>query len=879
MNKVLKAMGCALIGGSLLCATAFSACGKSGLDPEKRALNLAIGALDDNFNPFFYTSANDGEVIAMTQVSLLSVDPDGNPAVGENYPVVAKDYTYTYYNEVTGGSATENSEDAKRTEYEFLIKNGMKFSDGTPLTIQDVLFNFYVYLDPSYTGSNIMYSVDIQGLAAYQKNDSTLGVDAEVDTSDYAAKAQARINALIEWSNDRANITPPDEDDIQLVASLFEEELNSDWTAIETSWQETYKVNYNFKAAWQAYLYQEGIVSVQERKNSDGTTYQIRVDASGNEVLPTSKEYDTAKNLTTLDGWADGAIGASSTGVVECQNIIDEVTALTNGITDEYEYLQKTKEYCIKKVYDTNLVSDKNSGLYGYGYANVLQWWATAANAYSAFLADERGKAIENADNPRYYISGIQTYKTSTFKGAPLNSEYDVLKIVINGVDPAAIWNFGISIAPLNYYSGSYNGVNYVEKATAWSKTNGYADGEGQYGVKRGDFDFLEKVVKSKSKLPKGAGAYAASTSSGNVANDGNDFKSNNIVYYQRNEYFETMGANIHNAKIKYLKYKVLEDDRIIPALNGGDIDYGQPNATPTNFGLVQGNKSYRSVPYDTNGYGYVGINPTYVPDVNIRIALMRAMNIGDATSYYGSLAKPIYRPMSTTSWAYPNLGEKPVYHGLEPLSSGTEIKNFLLENNYYQQGNSWYDASGNKVETNYTFTIAGANSDHPAYRMFVNAAGILKQAGFNITVSTRATALRDLTQGTLAIWAAAYSTGIDPDMYQVYHKDSQATSILNWGYRTILNNQSKYPYEYDIINELSDKIEDARKTLNQTTRKAIYADCLDLIMDLAIQLPIYQRQDLCVFNKKVINEKTVNLKADEKNGVLNRIWEVEYVK
>ena len=38
-----------------------------------------------------------------------------------------------------------------RTEYEFLIKKDIKFSDGTTLTIKDVLFNMYVYLDPAYT--------------------------------------------------------------------------------------------------------------------------------------------------------------------------------------------------------------------------------------------------------------------------------------------------------------------------------------------------------------------------------------------------------------------------------------------------------------------------------------------------------------------------------------------------------------------------------------------------------------------------------------------------------------------------------------------------------------------------------------------------------
>ena len=895
MNKFLKAMGCILVGGSLLLATACDGCSSTA---ESRPLNLAIGALDGNYNPFFYTSQNDGEVIAMTQVSLLGVDKGGDPAVGDNYPVVAQDYTTTYYTAMEGGSATQNSVEAKRTEYEFLIKNGMKFSDGSDLTIQDVLFNFYVYLDPAYTGSNTMYSVDIQGLAAYQGNSKSYGLDGQINSSTYSAKAQARIAALVEWSNHPTTAPVPAKEDIELVATLFEEELNSDWTAIETSWVETYKNNYSFEYAWQAYLYQENIVKVQEKKSEsgDGTTYQIRVDENGNRVDPSNKEaYDKAKNLTTLDPWESDAIGASPiAGSIECQSIIDEIAAATteakiseyiskNNVSGsekearEYAYLQLTKEYCVNRVFNTNLDANSESAGYGRGYANVLTWWATASSAYSAFLADERGKAIANSSDPIYYISGIQTAKVTEFNGKNLGEEHDVLKIVINGVDPAAIWNFGVSIAPISYYSGTYEGVNYISKATAW-KNGGKATEEGQFGVKRGDYKFFEKVVKGpdegKSSLPKGAGAYVASTQSGSLATDGNEFYSNNIVYYQRNEHFHTMGANIENAKIKYLQYKVLADDRIIPALNSGDIDYGEPGATPTNLGQVDGNKSFGVISYDTNGYGYVGINPAYVPDVTIRRVLMSAMSIGDALSYYGDLASPIYRPMSSTSWAYPTGCQS--YESLQPFESAAKIEAEMAKK-YTKSGGIWVDSFGNP--TRYTFIVAGATSDHPAYGMFMNAADLLNQAGFDIKVSTSANALRDLTQGTIAIWAAAYSTGVDPDMYQVYHKDSQATSVLNWGYRAIYNDTSKYSYESGIIDKLSLAIEEARSTLDKDTRKARYATCLDYIMDLAIQLPIYQRKDLCVFNKTVINEKTVNVNADYINGVLNEIWKVDYVK
>ena len=148
----------------------------------------------------------------------------------------------------------------------------------------------------------------------------------------------------------------------------------------------------------------------------------------------------------------------------------------------------------------------------------------------------------------------------------------------------------------------------------------------------------------------------------------------------------------------------------------------------------------------------------------------------------------------------------------------------------------------------------------------------------FDISISTDATALRKLASGGLAVWAAAWSSTVDPDLYQVYHKDSKATSIKNWGYETILaDNTDQFIYEKGVINDLSAKIEEARETLNKWERTAIYAQALDLIMDLAVELPTYQRKDLVVYNKDVIKAASLNQDANAYEGVYDRLWEVDY--
>lgn len=888
MNKLLKTLTCALLGGTMLFAVACqpdnpntddSGHGTTSqrYDPETRALMLSLGATEGLFNPFFYTSLNDGQVISQTQASLISVttDPKDNdaavPAVGENYPSVALDYTETYYDQQTGGNVLDNPAGAKRTEYEFVIKNGMKFSDGEPLTINDVLFTFYVYLDTAYIGSNTMYSVDIQGLTAYRTNNANADDGAE-NSEIYRSRAQSRLEKLInygigkgdDYTLEKFKSDTEAQADYAKIMDWFKQEVTNDWATCETSWQETYK-EYRFTEAWQAYLFQEGLVQVQRRQKADGSSEDM-LDENG-------------KKYTTLDPWQTGAVGAQS-GVTARQAEIDAIAERTTSekiqqyITDnkidtdnaeEYAKLQITKEYCVQRMYneyDAPMKLDE-----------ILMYWATGGTAYSYFLSDERHKALEKSTSPIDYIRGISTYKTRTFNGKDLGAEHDVLKIAINDVDPAAIWQFGVNVVPLHYYSGTYTPKDKAEKDYVKA-----FDGEHNFGVERGDSEFFDKVLKDPKKngVPVGAGPYMASTRNGGAATNGNDFKPLDLVYYERNPYFETMGKEIENAKIKYMRYRIVDEQRIISSIRNGEADYGEPSATSENQNTVDGEpETFGQAAYDTNGFGYVGINPKYVEDIEIRRIIMRAMNPNDSIRFYGSaLAKVIYRPMSSTSWAYPT--DCTTYKGYEIFTKASDIENALKELGYTKSGGV-YQKNGKSLT--YTFIIAGAAADdHPAYGMFTAAARLLNDAGFKITVTPDVNALKSLTTGELAVWAAAWSSGVDPDMFQVYHKDSNATSVLNWGYPEILNNKEKYPTEYEIINRMSDRIDEARKTTVKATRKKIYAQCLDDLMELAVELPVYQRKDLCVYNKTIINPETLNKNANATNGLLDRIWEVNYL-
>lgn len=832
-------------------------------DPETRPLSMSISTPDGVFSPFFSTSAYDSSIVGLTQLSMLSTDSKGNIVCGENEPTVVKDYTVTEEKE---------GNEVKYTTYEFLIKNGIKFSDGVDLTIKDVLFNLYIYLDPAYTGSATMYSTDIVGLKNYRQQQQGSTSDSTEFEQSFVNQASTRIDKLIDFityyyqgtkeSERGDNLWTEDADfkkaiaDVEYVRETFRKELETDWNNISLVSYEDWT---GFKEKWQIFLLNDGGETTLLKMREDGKAFAKN--EKGNYIL----DEEIAK---------------------ETKAEIDEAV---NEMKNDSAYAGKSDAelvqiYCINRVYESyfkdkdvivDIKGEQKTRINPQNFRMVVKGWATASTILDQFTAEAKSDYFKGSDKVVPSITGITTDKVTSFNGQSLDGSYDVLRIKINGVDPKAIYNFSFTVSPMHYYSDAEHIAKY--------------DGISEFGVEFGDINFMNNVLNASSKvvLPVGAGAYMASSSSGKPASRGSEFFNNNMVYYERNPYFETVGKELENAKIKYLTYKVVESDQIINALTKNNIDFGDPNATAENKeAIVSAGLSFAQI--KTSGYGYVGINPRFVPNINVRRAIIKAMDKETIVNNYykGGFAELIYRPMSKTNWAYPDgattfKSSSGVDYALD--KTGSEIEELVKSEGYVKNSNGVYEKmiEGFGTDTlNYTFTIAGGSNDHPAYKMFLDAKEILNAHGFDIKVVNSQTALSDLSNGKLAVWAAAWSSTIDPDMYQVYHIDSQASSTSNWGYKQIkAGKNGVYRTEYNIITELSAKIDEGRTTTDQKYRKEIYAEALDLVMELAVEMPTYQRFDMSAFNGKILDEKTMTPESERSpyNGLLSRIWEVNY--
>ena len=877
---------------------------------QEQTLPLVFGidGADGVFNPYFSTASYDGEIVGMTQIGMLTAEGT-DYKYGDNYACVTKDLDITYID--ASGKETKKEALAQYTRYDFLIKKGIKFSDGVDLTIKDVLFNLYLFLDTAYSGSSTIYSTDIVGLNKYRTGKDDKGAMSTIDAT-ATTNADMRLLRIYNWLNNQILIKeygsvgniPANagyvsgldqykaeiESDIKAFIPYFQTEVKNDYDSAESSFKETCK-EYAFNEVWELYLYNYGKV---KRKTHAGTSRYVKVDDAGNEVSieqedANDKLADDDPNKKTyrykLD-W-DGT------------TYHDDFAKLT---TDEAK-----KDYAIKYIYKTTtgfeltedftIDYDKiekdalRKAIYGGS--------ASYSSLYTDIQLNERTKIIAAAEGDKTGFKSIEGVKYSTqnsFRNEKtkeyydLDGDYDVLSITINKVDPKAIWNFSFTVAPMHYYS--YDGAGDEGE---WCVNN-------NYGVKFNDSKFMNNVVKAPSKLgvPVGAGPYKASRETG-LGNDlypgKNEFLNNNRVYYERNTYFDTLdgvenGGPIQNAKVKYFQYKIVNSSVLLQSLEKNEIDVGTPNATTENLNALNGAtmSHLTSKMVWTNGYGYVGINAGKIADVWLRRAIIKAMNTDMIMGYYKSddLASIIYRPMSIQSWAYPdsattysgttldNYDVDYIYDG-----TGREIVSMLAAHGYNVSADGSKvisDPNGKAIEE-MTFTIAGESDDHPAYQMFKNAQEVLKKIGINVNVKTDQFALKKLASGQLTVWAAAWGSTIDPDMYQVYHKDSTAGSTLNWGYREIKADRAKYGYENQVIDELSALIDQGRATTTQNTRKTTYWEALDLVMELAVEMPTYQRRDLTVYNKNKIDTNTLNQNPTAFDGLFSKIWEVGYTR
>lgn len=727
---------------------------------EDTPLVVGYAPFSSKFSPFFSETAYDQDAQAMTQLGLLSSDRTGaiiyKGIEGETINYNGTDYTYYGPADLT---VTENEDGT--VWYDFTLREDLVFSDGTPLTIDDVIFSMYVLCDPTYDGSSTLFAQPIEGMEEYRS-----GMDS-------------RINLILAAGPDGYE---------------------------ETEWY-------------------------------------------------TAEQYDAF--------WAAFDVA----GIVFAQEIIDYVIDM--GYADEVE------DICYE------------ASMWGYELAEgatVEDFWAAIVETCGySFSADDginyesAGSTIESlilaelGDASSDYTAGVQTGESAaSISGIQKTGDYS-LRVVATKVDATMIYQLGVAIAPLHYYGS----------------TELYDYDNNMFGFPKGDLSSVRAVTTE----PMGAGAYKFIKFENGVIN----FEANENYY-------------LGTPKTRYINFQEVQEADKLNGIITGSLDVTDPSFSQDVVDAVMQANSNGEITgdiittstVDNLGYGYVGLNSENVsvngePDSDASKNLRKAFGTMFAVyrdvsidSYYGERATVINYPISNTSWAAPRPTDDGYQIAFSTNVNGEAIYTSDMDADAKyaaakEAALGFFEAAGYTVEDGivtaapegaaleYELLVPGDGvGDHPVFMMLTLASDALAEMGINLIVTdlTNSSDLwTALEAGECEMWAAAWGATVDPDMYQIYYADVENDGASAGG--------SNYMYEIQDA-ELDQLILDARASTDQTYRKAMYKACLDIVIDWACEIPVYQRQNAITFSTERVNMDTVTPDITTFYGWMSEVQNIE---
>ncbi len=531
----------------------------------------------------------------------------------------------------------------------------------------------------------------------------------------------------------------------------------------------------------------------------------------------------------------------------------DQQKAFWDAINDGgAKFAQEIVDYCAEAGY--NDAGDVAAAAANWGFdglaadATAKDFFMAIGETYgwnfSAMEAETAGTALADLipeDVYNYSTAGVATGESADYiEGIQRTGDYS-MRVVSTEVAANMIYQLSVSIAPLHYY-GDEAAYDYDAH---------------KFGFTKGDLS----SVRAKTSQPLGAGPYV--------------FKeySNGTVYLEANpNYYKG------EPKTKYLNFlETLEDDKTV-GIQAGTIDIGDPSySTEVRKQIAEYNGGDDSLEgsvvtiklYDFLGYGYialsadnvkVGDDPASDASKNLRKAIDTVLAVyrdEAIDSYYGDTASIINYPISSTSWAAPQVTDDgyTVAYSVDVNGNPIYTEGMSAEEKYdaaLQAALGYFEAAGYTVtdgkltaapegaKLEYQVNIgANGNGDHPSFLLLKNAADGFAKIGFTLNVNDIATAselYQTYQSGVAEIWCAAWGSTPDPDMYQIYH--SKGTT----NYYRIFDD------------ELDELIVAARQSADQTYRKGLYKAAMDIVMDWAVEVPIYQRSECYIFSTERVN-------------------------
>lgn len=475
-------------------------------------------------------------------------------------------------------------------------------------------------------------------------------------------------------------------------------------------------------------------------------------------------------------------------------------------------------------------------------YSEVISGFAkTAAEKYSLdTISKEDYMTYLLETNLEGWWAGLDSYTWGAYaEGEGFGAQYAAL----DPKDADAVLALMAEIEYANYYS-SYDPQTWWEGKLAESYIAGnLADGVDVpeiSGVKRID-DYTATVTYASVNIYGDRSisfAFAPEHYYGEIVKgDVSPILSNMVPLGSGPYIFKGFADNIATvtANVNYfegvpvigtVKFQYVPEADALASLSSGVIDICNPSGSKENVEELDS----LGLAYDLTdnaGYGYSGYNCNNL-DQNVRKGLFSLMNRrASVAGYYGSkIAQVIERPMTTVIAEYPDDAEE--YYPYDPAKA----LEYFKAAGYEQVNGKLVNKAGEQLVVN-AYIGGDGVGDHPAYAMYTQAAEDMAALGGELQINDVQFAVLQsaMNDGTADIFTLAWGNVNTCD------KSSQFASD---------GGQNRYNVKDAKMDALLDEI---MKTVDLEERKALVAEMLDLAMDLAIELPLYQRKNILAYN------------------------------
>ena len=434
-------------------------------EETEKADTLVVGysLFSQKFTPFFADTAYDQDVANMTQLALLGTDREGNVVMngieGETRAYNGTDY---FYNGIADLVITEN--DDGTVDYDFTMRDDIVFSDGTPMTADDVIFTLYVLSDPTYTGSSTFYAQPIVGMEEYRSGMDTL------------------FNLLVAAGRDNADFTYWDE----ATQTAF-------WADLDQAGEKFAQEIVDYCAAYGATNVAEGAALWGFDGLAEDATaadfWAAIVEAYGGDIA-TASETETAGSsiydlMENYDAYAIGvAVGSGAANIAGIQKTGDYSIRITLSKIDATAIYQLAQTVTPLHYYGDPALYDYDNNMFGFvkgdlsgvhakdteplgagpyvfkGYANGVVSFEANENYYKGCPKIKYIKFQETADSDKMtgLITGLFDITDPSFtndvvdaiKGANSNGELVGDVVTTNSVDNLGYGFIGINADTVN---------------------------------------------------------------------------------------------------------------------------------------------------------------------------------------------------------------------------------------------------------------------------------------------------------------------------------------------------------------------------------------------------------------------------------------------